>query len=108
MVAPIDAKSTFMVEGEQITLRLNFRSIALAEAEGIDLLSGKEIPPLKVAVLVRCLAVEDHPEMTNDEALAIVMRGKAGVAKALPELFAKFGAKPSVPGNAKPKARAKA
>lgn len=108
MVAPIDAKASFELEGETITLRLNFRSIALAEAEGINLLEGKEMSLSKVALVVRCLAVQDHPDMENDEALAIATRGGAQVGKALTELFTKFGAKPVEAGNGKAKTRAKA
>jgi len=108
MVAPIDSKASFEMEGETITLRLNFRSIALAESEGINLLAGKEMSLSQVALVVRCLAVQDHPDMDNDEALAIATRGGAQVGKALTDLFAKFGAKPSEAGNVKPKTRAKA
>jgi len=108
MVAPIDSKVTFHVEGEPITLRLNFRSIALAESEGLDVLAGKVLSPMKVAVLLRCLAVQDHPEMSDEEAFAIAIRGGDAVGKALADLFAQFGGKASAGGKApreKPKAK---
>lgn len=107
MVAPIDAKASFEVEGETITLRLNFRSLALADAEGIDVMAGKPLPPLRVAVLLRCLAAQEHPEMTDEEAFAIVIRGGEAAGKAIAELFAKFGGGRSAEGNGG-KRRAKA
>lgn len=99
MVAPIDAKASFQVEGETISLRLNFRSLALADAEGIDVMAGKPLAPLKVAVLLRCLAVQDHPEMTDEEAFAIVIRGGAEAGAAIADLFSKFGGAKSAEGN---------
>lgn len=103
MVAPIDSKVSFQVEGETITLRLNFRSLALAKAEGVNLLAGAEMDPFNVATALRCLAVQDHPDMTDEEAFAVAVRGKDVAGKALAELFAKFGG--SAEGNGKrPKA----
>lgn len=109
MVAPIDSKVSFEVEGETFTLRLNFRSIALAKAEGINILGGMEIDPINVATVIRCLAVQEHPEISDEEAFAIAVRGGDAVGNALTELFAKFGAKPGAEGNVpKKKAKAKA
>jgi hypothetical protein len=101
MVAPIDAKVTFEVEGEQITLRLNFRALALAKKEGVNLLSGADIDPLGIAIAVRCLAAQDHPTMTDEEAFAIVLRGGEASKMALAKLFEEFGGKASAGGNAK-------
>jgi hypothetical protein len=101
MVAPIDAKATFDVEGEAITLRLNFRALALADKEGIDVLAGKALPPLRLAVLMRCLAAQEHPDMTDEEAFAIVVRGGADAGKAIASLFSDFGG--SAEGNVKKK-----
>ncbi len=106
MVAPIDAKSSFEAEGETYTLRLNFRSISLAEDEGIDVLAGKALTATKVAVLLRCLAVQEHPDLTDDDAFAIVFGHGDKVGAAITELFAKFGGKPSAEGKA-PAARPK-
>lgn len=108
MVAPIDAKVTFQVEGEGITLRLNFRALSLAKHEGVNLLSGGEMDPLQLAVAVRCLAVQDHPDMSDEEAFAIVLKGGEASAKALVDLFSQFGGSASAVGKAKPRARAKA
>lgn len=105
MVAPIDAKVTFEVEGEPITLRLNFRTLALAKKEGVNLVSGEQRDMLELATAVRCLAVQDHPDMTDDEALAIVMRGGESTGAAMVSLFSDFAA--SAEGNGK-KAKAKA
>lgn len=92
MVAPLDAKATFEVEGETITLRLNFRSIALAEENGIDLIGGTmtDLTPTKSAVLVKCLAVQEHPEFTEDHTMAIVVKAPDALRDALLELFTKY------------------
>ncbi len=103
MVAPLDAKATFQVEGETITLRLNFRSIALAEGYGIDLIGGTmdDLPPTKAAVLVKCLAVQEHPDFTEDHTMAIVARAPTALSDALLELFSKYAGVPSTGGKAK-------
>lgn len=104
MVAPIDAKATFEAEGEVFTLRLNFRVLALAKKEGVNLLSGVEMDAVSVAVAVRCLAAQDHPDMTDDDAFAIVVRNGEAVGAAMTTLFTEFGG--SAGGNAvKPKAK---
>jgi hypothetical protein len=92
MVAPLDAKVTFEVEGEPITLRLNFRSISLAEEHGIDLIGGTmtDLSPAKSAVLVKCLAVQEHPDFTEDHTMAIVARAPEQLRDALVELFGKY------------------
>ena len=108
MVAPIDAKVTFDVEGEPITLRLNFRAIALAEQNGIDLMGDApaQMTNTKAATLVKCLAAQEHPEFTEDHALAIVVREPDGLRQALVDLFEEYGGKVQ-PGNRKGR-RAKA
>ena len=107
MVAPLDAKVTFEVEGEPITLRLNFRSIALAEENGIDLIGGTmtDLSATKSAVLVKCLAVQEHPEFTEDHTMAIVARAPKALRDALLELFAKYGGIASAGGNGKGRAK---
>lgn len=103
MVAPLDAKATFEVEGEPITLRLNFRSIALAEEHGIDLIGGTttDLSPTKAAVMVKCLAVQEHPDFTEDHTMAIVAKAPEGLRDALLELFGKYAGAPSTEGNGK-------
>lgn len=91
MVAPIDAKVSFEAEGETFTLRLNFRALSLAKAEGVDLLSGSDLHPLEVATAVRCLAVQEHPDMTDEEAFALALQHGDAVGAALTELFSAFG-----------------
>lgn len=103
MVAPIDAKSSFTADGFTYTVRLNFRSISLAEAEGIDVMAGKALTATKVAVLLRCLATQDHPDLTDEEAFAVVFSHGDKVGAAITELFQRFGGKPSTEGKAKPK-----
>lgn len=110
MVAPLDAKAEFKVEGETITLRLNFRSIALAEGYGIDLIGGttSDLSPTQAAVMVKCLAVQEHPEFTEDHTMAIVAKAPEALRGALVELFGKYAGVPSAGGNAPKKARRKA
>jgi hypothetical protein len=104
MVAPLDAKVTFEVEGEPITLRLNFRALALAKKEGVNLMRAQDLDPLEIATAVRCLAVQDHPSMSDEEAFAVVVKGGEAAANALAELFTKFG---SAEGNAPKAGKAK-
>lgn len=103
MVAPLDAKATFEVEGEPITLRLNFRSISLAEEYGIDLIGGTttDLSPTKAAVMVKCLAVQEHPDFTEDHTMAIVAKAPEALRDALLELFSKYAGIPSAGGKAK-------
>ncbi len=99
MIAPIDSKVSFEAEGETITLRLNFRSLALAKKEGVNLMAGKELDVLELAVAVRCLAVQDV-KLTDEQALAYVIRHGVVVSKALADLFTEFAGK-SAEGNGK-------
>lgn len=97
MVAPIDAKVSFEVEGETITLRLDWQSIAMMEDMAVSLFSadGLNLTLSKCATLVKCMTVSTKPEMTLDEALAIVVKhGIAEVGGIILELIAKFGGKP--------------
>lgn len=105
MVAPIDAKATIEVEGETITLRLNFRALALAKKQGVDLMAGKQLDAIELATALRCMAAQDHPEMTDEEAFAIIVRGGDASAQALTELFTEFGGKASAGGNGKAKGK---
>ncbi len=94
MVAPIDAKVTFEVEGEPITLHLNFRALALCEQRGVDLFSpnGINMTLTAAAQLLRSLAVTDHPDMNEDEARAIVVKyGMADFGARIGELIVSFG-----------------
>lgn len=94
MVAPIDAKVTFEAEGEPFTLRLNFRALALCEARGVDMFSpdGVQMTLTRAATLLRSLAVTDHPEMSEDEALAVVVRyGMGELGARIGELLTAFG-----------------
>lgn len=102
-LAPIDSKAVLEVGGETFTLRLNFRALALAKKAGVNLMSGGEMDPLDIAVAVRCLATDAHPDMTDDEAFALVVTGGESVGKAMAELFADFTK--AAEGNAKAKAK---
>lgn len=104
-IAPIDSKVTVEVGGEAITLRLNFRALALAKKAGVNLMAGGELDPLDLAVAVRCLAADAHPDMTDEEAFALIVAGGPAVGKALAELFADFGKAAEGNGKAKGKPR---
>lgn len=91
MVAPIDAKATFTVDGEAFTLRLNFRALALAKAAGVNLIGVTSLDPLDIAIAVRCLAAQEHPDLTDDIAFALVVRDGEAVSKAIADLFEQFG-----------------
>lgn len=109
MVAPVDATASFMAGDEQITLALNFRTIALAESQGADVITGLGAETQKVssiAVLVWAFAQPAHPDLTLDQALAIVMYHGEAANEAMAELFAK-AAPASAEGKAArpPKAR---
>lgn len=102
-VAPIDSKVTFEADGDTFTLRLNFRALALAKAAGVNLMSGSQMDPLDIAVAVRCLAADAHPEMTDEEAFALVIKGGDAVTKAVADLFTSFSK--AAEGNVKAKRR---
>lgn len=95
MLAPTDAKSEVKVGDETIVLRLNFRSIALAELHGINLLGGEtpELGETSGVVLVKCLAMEEQPYFTEDHVITMVSQNSNGVRKALIDLFAMYGGK---------------
>ena len=95
MLAPLDAKATMQVEGETITLRLNFRSIALADEYGIDLFSAGigNLSSAKSATLVKCLAVQEHPDFTEDHTMAIVLKAPEQLRTALIYLFENYAGK---------------
>lgn len=101
MVAPIDAKVSFEVEGETFTLRLNFRTLSLVEAEAKSFLeqASEDLSVVTWARVVRSLAADDHPAMSYEEAMAIWVRGGAVVMDAVQKLFTLFGGEPE--GNVK-------
>lgn len=96
MVAPVDSKYVLEIDGEAITLRLNFRSISLLEEAGLDLFAeeGVTMTLARSAIICRCLAVCEHPDMGDDQALAIVARSGVEFGRAVIELIARFGGKP--------------
>lgn len=98
------------VGGEDIVLRLNFRSIALAEKHGIDLMADSA-PALNKSdgiVLVKCLAIEEQPYFTEDHVVTMVAQAAEETEKALVELFAEYGGKAGNVNGRKPKAKTKA
>lgn len=91
MVAPINATAQIDAGGEPITLRLNFATLDAARKAGADLLSGQDLHPLEVVKAVQTLSSQDHPEMDEDMAMAIVFGHGEEVGEALAELFESFG-----------------
>lgn len=95
MLAPIDARSVIEVGGESIVLRLNFAGIAMCEQLGVDLFGENGVPQTmtRIALVVKGLAISEHPEMTPDEALAIVsVVGPVKVVEAIMSMIGRFGA----------------
>lgn len=97
MVAPVDSKVELTVEGETFTLRLNFRTLALLEQAGLDPFGpeGFSLSASRMAMMCMCLAVVEHPDLTDTDALAIVVRSKGEFALKVRELFANFGGAPA-------------
>jgi hypothetical protein len=46
--------------------------------------------PLDIAVAVRCLAADAHPDLTDEDAFALVVTGGEAVGKAIADLFSAF------------------
>lgn len=112
MVAPVDSKVELEVEGETFILRLNFRTLALLEQAGLDPFGqeGFALSTSRLAVMCMCLTIEDHPNLPDTDALAIVVRSGTGFAEKVKELFDRFGgAAPdeSTEGKARPKPKRK-
>ena len=90
MVAPIDASASFEADGESFTLRMNFRTIALAEAEQPTALMnfGQGRPTVSgMALLIWAFAQPAHEDLTKDQALALAIRHGDAVGKALREVI---------------------
>jgi hypothetical protein len=89
MIAPIDAKVSFEAEGETITLRLNMRTVALANEQGIDLIYGgfEALNSTQMTGLLLALSAPDHPELSDGQALAIITRATTAFGEALAKLF---------------------
>lgn len=99
MIAPVDSFVAVEAGGETFTLRLNFRSIALAEDCGIDLLSGVPLKATKIAVMLRCLAAQDHPDLTDEMAFSLLLSDGETISNSIAQLFEKFAA-PKTKGKA--------
>lgn len=90
MLAPIDAKAIVEAGDDKIVLRLNFRTIALAAGEGIDLFDAASLNNLTTfttAKLARCLATPDQPDFTDEDGLALSLGHAKDFTTALFELM---------------------
>lgn len=90
MLAPIDAVAK--VEEAGVTLRLNFRTIALAAAENIDLFDQNSLNSLTTfttAKLDRCLATPDQPDFTDEDGLSLTLGHAKAFTTALFDLLNK-------------------
>jgi len=90
MVAPIDARATFEAAGETFQLAMNYRTIALAEDAKPDVVTafGTGKPTITgMTTLVWAFAQPAHPDLTLDQALAIVMQHSDAAGSALGECF---------------------
>lgn len=90
MLAPIDATATVEAGDDKIILRLNFRTIALAAAEDIDLFdpdSLNRLTTMTTATLARCLATPDQPNFTDENGLTLTVQHGAKLTKAVFDLI---------------------
>ncbi|TCM17207.1 hypothetical protein EDF56_106323 [Novosphingobium sp. PhB165] len=96
MVAPVDSKADLTVGDETFVLRLNFRTLSLLEKAGLDPFSpdGIVFTVSKMAMMCIALSIDDHPDMTDQEGLAIVVRNGPGFRDAYRELMTNFGGAP--------------
>jgi hypothetical protein len=115
MLAPVDAVATVTAEGQSITLRLNMRTMALAAAGGVDLFDPAALDALTTlqqSRLVHALASIDTPDLTEDHALALVVRHGEATGAAIIDLLARAAggntANPPKAGRKQPKGRATA
>ncbi len=97
MVAPLDSRTTIAAGDETITLAMNFRTIALAEAEQVDVVTtmGADGSLSSPALLVWAFAQEVHPGLSKDQALAIVFHYGKAAAEALTAIYAKASVPPA-------------
>nr|AGU09812.1 hypothetical protein [uncultured organism] len=101
MVAPMDATATLDAGGEQITLAMNFRTIAIAEDAKEDVVTGfgeGRTNVSSLALLVWAFAQPAHPALSHDQALTLVFQHGAAVGTALRTVFQKASA-PAVKGD---------
>lgn len=92
MLAPIDAKVIVEAGDEKVVLRLNFAAIARCQAKGIDLFDADSLNDLttySTAVLCHCLATQDQPDITEEQAFAVTLGHAKAFTTALFELMAK-------------------
>lgn len=92
-LAPIDGKVTIEAAGDTFTLRLNFRTIALAKAQGVDVFRPENMDVLQSAQLLKALATPEHPDLSDDHALALVLHHGEELKDGLATLFATLSPK---------------
>ena len=104
MVAPLDSRATLVAGDETFDLAMNFRTIALAEAEVPGAISGMgKAPTLSgMAALVWAFAQPAHPELTLDEAAALCLEYGEVVGAALKTVLTRGGAEAAKGGTARP------
>ncbi len=113
MLAPIDAKAEVVAGDDRITLRLNMRTLALAKANGVNLIvkSLSDVDPLELASVVSAFAMPDQPDFNDEQAFALIVRYPSETREALASLSSEFAAevgdakaRPTKPVQRKPKA----
>lgn len=90
MLAPVDAKATFEAGGETFTLAMNMRTIALAEREWSEAVTGfltANTTLTGTSTLLWAFAQPAHPDLTRETALAMVMAHHEPILDALVECF---------------------
>lgn len=100
MVAPLDSRATIVAGDETFELVMNFRTIALAEAEQAGALTSMSTSPSLsgMAVLVWAFAQPAHSDLTLDQAATLCIDHGAACGEALRQVISRGGAK----GDGKP------
>jgi hypothetical protein len=95
MVAPFDSRASFTAGDETFELAMNFRTIALAEAEQPGAITGMSSTPTMsgMAVLVWAFAQPKHPDLSLDQALTLCVEYGAECGEALRQVIARGSAK---------------
>lgn len=111
MLAPIDAVATVEAGGDTITLTLNFRTLALCARGGVDLLAeggAGELDVYKMATVIAAFAKPAHPDFTDEDAFALLVRHGTEASQGVTRLLSAFSEAASgkdVEAGGKPDAR---
>lgn len=93
MIAPIDARATIDAGEDKVELVLNFRTIALAAAAGVELLAGTiTLDAISTVKLLAAFATPAHPGFDEEQAFALMLRHGEACGAAVSTLLTSFAA----------------